>query len=125
MNKLIFASLLLGLSTTSQAGDKIAGEKKANEKACFSCHGKDYKSPIDPTYPILAGQHEDYLLATLKQYKRASTAEKTAALTRTNAIMGGQAAGLSTKDMEDIAAYLASLPGPLAINPESRLIKTK
>ncbi len=125
MNKLMIAAFLVGLSASAQAGDKVAGEKKATEKTCLSCHGKDYKSPIDPSYPILAGQYEDYLIATLKQYKRANAGDKTAALSRGNAIMGGQAAALNPQDIEDIAAYLASLPGPLTVRPEGRLIKSR
>src|ERR1700712_1877365 len=32
--------------------------KKGN---CASCHGANFSTPIDPTYPKIAGQHADYL----------------------------------------------------------------
>jgi cytochrome c553 len=115
MKKHVLAAVLGGFVFGVNAGDIVAGEKKAAEKACLSCHGKDYKSPIDPSYPIIAGQHEDYLYNSLKQYKRGAAQNKTQALSRGNAIMAAQAAGLSPKDMRDIAAYLASLPGPLQV----------
>jgi cytochrome c553 len=53
------------------------------------------------------------LLEALKQYKRGNAGDKSLALSRGNAIMGGQAAQLTKADMENIAAYLASLTGPL------------
>jgi cytochrome c553 len=121
MMKLLSIALLLALAQTAHAaGDVVAGEKKATEKACLSCHGKDYKTPIDPSYPILAGQHEDYLYNALKQYQRGAKGDKSQALARNNAIMGGQASGLSPKEMRDIAAYLASLPGPLSVHNRGR-----
>ncbi len=36
---------------------------------CVSCHGANFASPIDPSYPKLAGQHADYLYAALKSYQ--------------------------------------------------------
>jgi len=37
--------------------------------ACFTCHGQNFAQPIDASYPKVAGQHADYLLAALKAYK--------------------------------------------------------
>jgi cytochrome c553 len=50
----------LGLSSVAQAADIAAGRAK-HEQVCAACHGKDANSPIDPSYPKLAGQHRDYL----------------------------------------------------------------
>lgn len=75
------------------------GEQKA--AACASCHGKDGNSPA-PTFPIIAGQHADYIVQALKQYKSGS---------RKNAIMAGFAAGLSDDDMKDLGAYFAAQQG--------------
>ena len=52
--------------------------------------------------PILAGQYADYIVRALKDYKSGD---------RQNAIMNGIAAGLSEKDMEDLAAYFSSQSG--------------
>lgn len=86
----------------AQAGDPVAGEKKA--QPCASCHGPDGNSAA-PNFPILAGQHEDYLVHTLEEYKSG---------TRTNPIMKGMAAPLSAQDMEDLAAYFSEQQGLVA-----------
>ncbi len=99
------ATLGMALAATAQAADKAKGEAKANE-VCAACHGKDGKTPIDPAYPILAGQHKDYLARALTDYKIES---------RKNPIMGAQAKGLSRDDIQNLAAYYASLPSDLAV----------
>ena len=38
------------------AGDPEAGKSQA--VVCAACHGQDGASPIDPSYPVLAGQNE-------------------------------------------------------------------
>ena len=105
-SKSAVVALGLGLSVAgmSQAADLAAGEKKAGE-VCAACHGKDGKTPIDPSYPVLAGQHESSLLRALMDYKSEA---------RKNAIMSGQAKGLSKKDMQNLSAYYASLPSALS-----------
>lgn len=109
MNKLIVALFLGALSVNAMAaGDAEKGKALATKYNCASCHGADYKSPIDPTYPKLAGQHPDYLVHALTAYKRGAKQYG-----RNNPIMGGMAQPLSDRDMVDIAAYLASLPSGL------------
>lgn len=100
MKKLLFL-LISGLmaSTVSGAGDPAAGEAKS--ATCKACHGPDGNSPT-PAFPILAGQHADYMLQVLKEYKSG---------VRKNAIMGAQATALSEQDMKDLAAYYASQKG--------------
>jgi cytochrome c553 len=91
------------------AGDVAAGKAAAEKFNCFSCHGKDYSTPIDPSYPKLAGQHRDYLEHALIAYQRGGDGPNG----RGNAIMGAQAKPLSHQDIQNIAAYLHSLPGAL------------
>jgi cytochrome c553 len=114
--KKILASAIVALSSTIPfaalaAGDIDAGKAAAEKYNCFSCHGKDYNTPIDPSYPKLAGQHQDYLEHALIEYKRG--AEGTNG--RGNAIMGAQVKPLSREDVKNIAAYLHSLPGTLVL----------
>jgi cytochrome c553 len=115
MNKLILAvSCAAALSVSSAAfagGDSARGAELAKKYNCASCHGADYKTPIDPSYPRLAGQHADYLVHALTAYKRGDKVMNG----RNNAIMAGMAQPLSDRDMGDIAAYLQGLPGPLVI----------
>jgi len=100
------------VSVNAIAGGNIEAGKAAAEKFnCASCHGKDFASPIDPSYPKLAGQHQDYLAHALTAYQRG----KDGANGRGNAIMGAQAKPLSRTDIQNIAAYLHSLPGALVL----------
>ena len=93
-------ALLVAMSATSAwAGDPAKG--KAKSAVCAACHGADGNS-VAPTFPRLAGQHEDYLLKALHDYKSGA---------RKNPIMGGQAANLSEEDMADLAAYFSSQKG--------------
>ena len=100
------ATLVLAatLSVPALAADAEQGRQKA-EQVCAACHGKDGNTPIDPSYPRLAGQHEDYLVRALTDYKNEW---------RKNAIMVGQAKGLSSADIRNLAAFYARLPGQLA-----------
>lgn len=80
-------------------GNAEAGKQKA--AACASCHGQEGNAPTTSAFPKLAGQHQDYLIVTLQDYKSGK---------RKNAIMSGMAAPLSDKDIQDLTAYFASQP---------------
>ena len=47
-----------GAVSVHASGNPDAGEAQA--AACGACHGQDGASPIDPSYPHLAGQNERY-----------------------------------------------------------------
>lgn len=115
MKKLLLLAgsvLSLTVAANSWAGGDIGAGKAAVEKyGCAACHGVDLNSPIDPTYPKLAGQHVDYLEHALVAYQRGGGV----ANGRVNAIMNGQAKALSAKDIENITAYIHSLPGSLVL----------
>lgn len=115
MNKgfLFTAALALGaISFNAAAADRIAAGKAAAEKFnCAACHGADYNSPTDPSFPKLAGQHRDYLELAMVAYKRGGDGPNG----RANAIMAGQVDPLSRDDIRNIAAYLNSLPGSLVL----------
>jgi cytochrome c553 len=109
MKKIVFALICSALSFSAMAGGNVAaGKAVADKYSCFACHGKDYNTPIDPSYPKLAGQHKDYLVHALTAYKRGDSANG-----RSNAIMTGQVKPLSNQDIQDLAAYLHSLSGTL------------
>uniref|UniRef100_UPI00374CB728 c-type cytochrome n=1 Tax=Undibacterium sp. TaxID=1914977 RepID=UPI00374CB728 len=59
----------------------------------------------------LAGQNQDYLAHALKAYQRGADGPNG----RGNAIMGAQAKALNDNDIENIAAYLHTLPGTLVL----------
>lgn len=111
--KNILASMTVALFVSvplyAGAADIEAGKAAAQKYNCAACHGADYNNPIDPSYPRLAGQHEDYLRHALIAYKRGGKALNG----RANAIMAAQVKPLTDKDIANIAAYLHSLPGLL------------
>lgn len=90
-------SLALAHTAVQAGGDIDAGRTKS--APCAACHGPEGNTPIQPTYPILAGQYADYLERALEDYKTGK---------RKNPIMAGLAAGLSKQDREDLAAFFAS-----------------
>ena len=99
---LLAAALMVILSPASvSAGDIEAG--KAKSAVCLTCH-KTSNEVVGVATPIIAGQYEDYLIQALRDYKSG---------TRKNPVMGGFAASLSDKDIEDIAAFYAAVDSQL------------
>ncbi|MDH3690661.1 MAG: cytochrome c [Gammaproteobacteria bacterium] len=100
MKRLVIISSLLGLvwtySMAVAGGDVEAGKAKA--QVCVSCHGTDGIG-TQPQFPNLAGQHHDYMVRALQDYKSGA---------RNNAIMKGFVANLSKADMQDLAAYYST-----------------
>jgi cytochrome c553 len=84
-------------------GDADLGKAKAAQ-ICAACHGPQGDKPSAPDQPILAGQHDDYLVKALSDYKSGK---------RDNPIMKGFASALSKKDIEDLAAWFSSQPSAL------------
>ncbi|MBC7203698.1 MAG: c-type cytochrome [Pusillimonas sp.] len=116
MKKLTLAllgSALLAVAPVAPAADLAAGQAAYQKFNCASCHGADAKTSTMPSYPILAGQHADYLEHALRAYKKGQQGEPASANVRKNAIMGAFAVQLSSQDMKDISAWLSSLPSPL------------
>ena len=70
---------------------------------CAACHNADGNSSI-AVNPKIAGQHYDYLLKQMKDFKAAG--DKPAA--RPNPVMAGMVAGLSEEQMKDLSAYFAA-----------------
>lgn len=86
-------------STAVMASELDAGKEKS--KPCAVCHGPDGNSQA-ADFPRLAGQHFDYLVQSLNDYKSGA---------RKNAIMAPQAANLSKRDIADLAAYFSHQQG--------------
>jgi cytochrome c553 len=66
--------------------------------ACQACHVAD-GSRGSPANPILQGQHPEYIVKQLTEFKAGK---------RKNAVMSGMAAPLSEEDMKHIAAFYAT-----------------
>ena len=97
------AALLL--SGQVMSADIEAGKSKAAE-VCASCHGADGNSPA-PNFPKIGGQHRNYIAKTLNDYQSGN---------RTDPLMAGMAAALTTEDIDNLAFYYSSLPGSLNSN---------
>jgi cytochrome c len=94
-----FAALSLTVSTTALAD----GADVYKKKTCWSCHGKDAKTPIMPMYPKLAGQGADSAFNQMKDIKSgARNNGQTAAM---KGVMGL----VSEAEMREIADWLATL----------------
>jgi cytochrome c553 len=77
------------------------GTAPAAVQTCAACHGQDGVG-ILPEYPVLAGQHPDYIERALGDYRSGK---------RQNAIMNGFAAQLTDADIKALAAYFSAQPG--------------
>ncbi|WP_416306771.1 c-type cytochrome [Neptunicella sp. SCSIO 80796] len=115
MKKLcLLVCLSIGLSATAFAeGNAEAGKTKS--VTCAACHGADGNSPVD-MYPKLAGQHAEYIIKQLHEFKQAS--ESNGEEGRNDPVMNGMAAPLSDQDIEDLAAYFSSQKAKPGATPE-------
>lgn len=96
---LIAAPVTSTWAAEAQAAFKADPAKGATASAsCQACHLADGNRGA-PANPILAGQHPEYIVKQLHEFKSGK---------RKNAIMQGMAAALSDEDMKHIAAFYAS-----------------
>jgi cytochrome c553 len=79
------------------AQDAAVGRQKALQ--CQACHGLDGLAKI-PGAPHLAGQVRDYLVSAMRDYKTGA---------RKNEMMAIAMREITDDDIEDLAAYYASL----------------
>ncbi len=96
----------IGGDTVAAGGSESAVFDKA--AVCAACHGKNGIS-VNAEWPTIAGQHEDYLLRALKSYRDGSRSEP---------VMGAQAAMIAEEDVAKLAKYFASLDGLETTKPE-------
>lgn len=100
----LLSSLLL--ATAAHANEPAAAPAKPDlakggtisSQVCAACHTAD-GSRGSPANPILQGQHPEYLVKQLAEFKSGK---------RKNAVMNGMAAPLSEEDMRNVAAFYAS-----------------
>lgn len=101
MKSILALTLLAALAAPTLAADAKAPAKpdpaKGQEKAamCAACHMSD-GSRGAPANPILAGQHADYIVKQLTEFKAGK---------RANPIMSGMVAALNEEDMRNVAAF--------------------
>lgn len=119
MKTIIFFFLLLptiALTLNASAADIKAGQAKS--ATCSACHGSNGISAVD-SYPNLAGQHADYIIKQLQNFKSGE---------RQNVMMASMAAALSDEDMADLAAYYTNFTRdgkPLAPTADDTTVATE
>ncbi len=102
------AAYLSSVAAETVAAGGTQGVSFDKAAACTACHGQNGIS-VNAMWPTLAGQHEDYLLNALKQYRDGS---------RKDPVMTAQAALLTDQDLPKLAEYFASLEGLETTGPE-------
>lgn len=94
-------ALLCGAAQAATAAPAFKADPAKGQQlaaSCGACHTQDGSRGV-PANPILQGQHPEYLVKQLIEYKSGK---------RQNAIMMGMAAALDEEAMKHIAAFYAS-----------------
>jgi len=100
LHALTLSVLLAGsalAAETKPAAKPDPAKGQALAQVCVACHTAD-GSRGSPANPILQGQHPEYIVKQLQEFKSGK---------RKNAVMMGFASGLSDEDMRHIAAFYA------------------
>jgi len=66
--------VMSALMVLSPAAFALDGAELYKTKTCLTCHGKDGKTTIMPSYPKIAGQNEAYALQQMKDIKSGARA---------------------------------------------------
>jgi cytochrome c len=98
--KLILAAAVAAAISGTAFAD---GAKLFQEKTCWSCHGKDAKTPLLPAYPKLAGQNKAYIEQQMKDIKSGARANGN------SAAMAGIMVIVDDADIPQLADYLSKL----------------
>ena len=93
------ASALILLAAVSASHSRDAGAGRVKAQACAVCHGPAGVS-VTPDAPNLAGQPAIYVAAQLRAYRSGA---------RPHAVMAVLAKPLSDDDIDDLAAWYASV----------------
>ena len=96
------------------AGGAPAGKAPAAVATCQACHGQDGVG-IMGMYPTLSGQHADYLMQALGDYRKG---------VRKNAIMAPFAAQLKPEEIKEVAEYFARQKPSLQTVPRKEKVLT-
>jgi cytochrome c553 len=102
------AAYLASIAGDTVAAGGTAGASFDKAAVCTACHGQSGIS-VNAAWPTLAGQHEDYLLNALSQYRDG---------TRGDPVMGAQAALIAEEDVARLARYFSRLEGLETTKPE-------
>ena len=91
---------------TIQKASAPTGTPPEKASTCVACHGEGGISQA-PNWPSLAGQHKDYIIHALGEYK---------AGLRKDPIMGSQAINLTPAEIQELATYFSSQQGLFTVH---------
>jgi len=100
----LLSSLLFAVASSANANTEAASKpdlakgQATATAVCGACHTSDGSRGVAAN-PILQGQHAEYLVKQLTEFKAGK---------RVNAVMTGMASLLSPEDMKNVAAFYAS-----------------
>lgn len=109
--KKIFCALAF-LGTIVSASAETSKIEPAKAALCAACHGSQGISQ-DPQWPNLAGQHANYLIKQLQDFKTGTT--------RNAATMSAILASLNDKDVAELSIFYSKMPLPTGQTPEKFL----
>jgi cytochrome c553 len=120
--ELLFAALVLAgcggpAPTPGSQAEAVPSDIAGTVHVCSSCHGPGGHS-ISSTFPRLAGQQKDYLIAQLTAFRDHTRADPHA-----QTYMWGMAARLSNSTIAALAAYYSAqspVPGTPDSSPEAQ-----
>ena len=91
----------------AEKGEKLfhEGNPKNNVYACVNCHGERGrgKGPSVSAFPVVGGQHRDYLIKQLKDFREGTRSNDPAGM------MSDIAKRLTEEEIQALADYLSSL----------------
>ena len=109
----LVCTMVMAATPAPAAKPDLAKGQALSTQVCAACHTAD-GSRGSPANPILAGQHPEYLVKQLQEFKSGK---------RANAIMKGFASTLSDDDMKNVAAFYASKSAKPGFSKDKDLIK--
>ena len=109
----LVCTMAMAATPAPAAKPDLAKGQALSTQVCAACHTAD-GSRGSPANPILAGQHPEYLVKQLQEFKSGK---------RANAIMKGFASTLSDDDMKNVAAFYASKSAKPGFSKDKELVK--
>jgi cytochrome c553 len=107
------ATLAAAATPAPAAKPDLAKGQAIATQVCAACHTAD-GSRGSPANPIIAGQHPEYLVKQLQEFKSGK---------RKNPVMLGFATTLSEDDMKNVAAFYASKSAKPGFAKDKELVK--
>lgn len=95
-----------GAGATNEAGKKLflEGDPARGIYGCITCHGESGKgrSPDNALFPVIGGQHKDYLVKQITDLRTGSRKNDPAGM------MAGVAKAMTDSEIEAVSAYLSA-----------------